>query len=165
MGVQGTGFRSRAQQSKKTVVLFSPKRQTIRNPHSQPASHSQQTLIQQLKICTKEMKNPGVRIVPLFHGLKEKESCPQPSVTVMGSERQDLQTNRHRKEGTSSRTNSQVSIKEWKKTAVYPGFQAMNTLCCILDILISFRAAQGTELSISSFLTPLCDPCAPALHS
>lgn len=96
---------------------------------------------------------------------KEKETCPQPLVTGIGSERQDLQTNRHRKEGISWRTNLQVSIKEWKKTAVYPGFQAINTLCCILDILISFRTAQGTDLSISSFLTALCDPCAPALHS
>lgn len=41
----------------------------VRNPHSQPASHGQQTLIYQLKICTKEMKNLWVRIIPLFHGL------------------------------------------------------------------------------------------------
>lgn len=81
------------------------------------------------------------------------------------SKRQDLQINRHRKEGTSWRTNLQVSIKEGKKAAVYPGFQAINTPCYILDILISFKTAQGTELSISPFQTPLCDPSAPALHS
>lgn len=81
------------------------------------------------------------------------------------SKRQDLQINRHRKEGTSWRTNLQVSIKEGKKAAVYPGFQAINTPCYILDILISFKTAQGTELSISPFQTPLCDPSAPALHN
>lgn len=72
MGATGNRIQVQAQHCEKTVFLFSPKRQTLRNPHSQPASHSQQTLIYQLKICTKEMKNFGLRKVPLFHLLEGK---------------------------------------------------------------------------------------------
>lgn len=100
MGVT-TGFSSRAQHSRTT--FYSPQKDKLLEIH---ILNDQQTLIYQLKIYMKEMKNLRVRTVPLFHGLplafwKEKETCPQPLVTVIGFERQDLQMNRHRKEGTS----------------------------------------------------------------
>lgn len=62
--------------------LFIPqKRQTTRNPHSQPASHSQQTLIYPLRCVLKKWKkswsqnSPSLPWTPLGFW-KEKETCP-----------------------------------------------------------------------------------------